>query len=200
MAIYHVTIEGVSALLQHRFDEEAESDEPVRGQHRAKKTPREKAEQAAYRNKAGNLYHPGSALARLLREAGASHKERGSRRSVKYIVPAAVIVVEDAIELHSAAGEPLRDYEVDSRPVVIPSTKGRIMSHRPRSDKWQMSFTLEVDEQLMDAELVHQLLEEGGRRLGIGDYRPEKGGPFGRFAILTWEKEGEAKPRRRART
>ena len=29
------------------------------------------------------------------------------------------------------------DAEVDSRPVVIPSTKGRIMRHRPKLETWQ---------------------------------------------------------------
>jgi hypothetical protein len=35
--------------------------------------------------------------------------------------------------------------------------------------------------------MIHQLFEEGGRRIGIGDFRPERGGPYGRFAIVSWE-------------
>lgn len=185
--IAHVAIEGVSPLLQHRFGEEAEQSEQTRAQHREELTPRDKAEQVAYRNPEGFLYLPGAAIARMLREAGGAHKERGSRRSIKYVIPAAVIVLEDTIRLLSPIRRGLKNYEVDSRPVTIPATKGRIMRHRPRLDKWACEFSLEIDTGLVSAQLVHQLLEEGGRRLGVGDFRPEKGGPFGRFAITKWE-------------
>lgn len=85
-----------------------------------------------------------------------------------------------------ADSSPITTFEIDSRPVVIPATKGRIMRHRPRLNAWGSEFFLEVDESLVDLTLVHECLSEGGARLGIGDFRPEKGGPFGRFQITSW--------------
>lgn len=189
MKIINVRIEGVAAMLQHRFSEDAEAEAPSRRVQPNRGTPREQAERVTYRNSADDsLYFPGAAIARLLREAGSAHKQRGSRKSVKYLVPAAVIVLDDAISLLDPADStPITDFEVDSRPVTIPATKGRIMRHRPRYDKWAAEFSLQCDETVLDLELIHQLLEEGGRQLGIGDFRPEKGGPFGRFAITKWE-------------
>ncbi len=187
MPIVNAEIRGLSPLLQHRFGEQAEMDEPTRAALIRHGTPREAAEQAAYRDQGGYCYFPGQAISRLLREAGNSHKLRGSRRAVKWVVPAAVIVPEDAVPILDEKGKRVNDFEVDSRPVTIPSTKGRVMRHRPRWDAWRARFTLEIDDEVLPVDLIHQLLEEGGRRIGIGDFRPEKGGPFGRFEVLAWE-------------
>lgn len=177
---------GTTPLLMHRFAEENSLEQSTRTVHIGRKDPRETAEKAAYRMSNGNLYLPGAAIARLLREAASAHKQRGSRKSLKYIMPAAVLVLEDQIPLRDSQGAPLRSFEIDSRPVVIPSTKGRIMCHRPRLNEWNIEFTLEVDEDTIDADFIHQLLTEGGRKLGVGDFRPEKGGSFGRFIVVSW--------------
>jgi hypothetical protein len=181
-----VTIEGIAAVLMHRFGEQAEVEKEARTVKLDNLLPAEAAERTAYRDEGGRLYMPGAAIARLLREAGSSHKQRGSRKSLKYIVPAAVIVPAEEIILHDPAGEPLTVIQVDSRPVTIPATKGRIMRHRARVEKWQATFDLEIDDTVLDAETIHQLLEEGGRRIGVLDYRPERGGPYGRFSIISW--------------
>jgi hypothetical protein len=83
--------------------------------------------------------------------------------------------------------EPAKDFEVDSRPVTIPATKGRIMRHRPRWDHWNATFPLTIDDDLLDPDMAHQLLQEAGVSYGIGDFRPEKRGPFGTFLVTQWE-------------
>lgn len=187
MKTVEATIEGLAAILMHRFGEQAEVEAEARAVKLDYATPADAAERTAYRNTDGSLYIPGAAIARLLREAGGGHKQRGTRKSLKYIVPAAVIVTDETVGLHDVAGEPLTEIEVDSRPVTIPATKGRIMRHRARVEKWRASFTLEIDETVLDAATIHQLLEEGGRRIGVLDYRPEKGGPYGRFGVVRWD-------------
>ena len=188
-----VKIEGIHGLLQHRFSEQAEVEgqEPTRTALGVKRgTPREEAEKVCYRDLEGNLYFPGSAISRLLREAGSNHKSKGSRKSIKYIVPSAVFVPEDAIPLlNPITLERLADFEVDTRPVVNPYTKGRVMRHRPRIDRWAMEFSLEIDDEVLPLDFMQQLLTEGGRRVGLGDYRPEKGGPFGRFRVISWDEK-----------
>lgn len=186
-----VTIVGVTPLLQHRFgDAEMEAlDDTTRSAIRIERgTPREEAEKVCYRDKEGYLFHPGAAIARLLREAGSAHKLKGTRKSVKFIVPSAVIVLDDAIPLtNGSPAKRLKTFEVDSRPVTIPATKGRVMRHRPRQDEWSATFRLRVNEKLLPAEFVHKLLVEGGEQLGIGDFRPEKGGPFGTFRVTEFK-------------
>jgi hypothetical protein len=84
---------------------------------------------------------------------------------------------------------PAQDFEVDSRPVTIPATKGRVMRHRPRFDDWGAKFSLKINDSLISTELVHQLLNEAGEQIGIGDFRPEKTGPFGTFRVVKFDEE-----------
>jgi hypothetical protein len=189
MRLVDVWIEGTASLLQHRFAEaaEAESRKGTRRVHLVEESPRIVAERAAYREPTGELYVPGAALARLLREAGGSHKQRGSRKSLRYVVPAGVLVVEDAVPLFAIdRTKRIAEFEVDARPVTIPATKGRIMRFRPRIDAWAAHFHLRVNEDVLSPPTVRQLLVEGGQQLGLGDYRPERGGPFGTFAVVAW--------------
>lgn len=185
-----VGIEGTSPLLSHRWSEDSEQsgEQAARNVMVKHGTPREQAEKVAYKTAKGEFYFPGASIARLLREAGSGHKLKGSRKSAKYVVPAAVIVMDDVVLLRNGDGKTLvKDYEVDSRPVVIPATKGRIMRHRPRFDKWSATFTLRVNEKLLPLDFVNQLVVEGGQQIGVGDFRPEKGGPFGTFNLVSWD-------------
>lgn len=193
MITVNVTIVGTTALLQHRFSENAEAAKQTRKVNIQERDPREEAETVSYRLPDGSLYFPGAAIGRLLREAGGSHKQRGSRKSLKYVIPAATLVMTDAIRLHAPDSEEvLNNFEVDSRPVQIPATKGRIMRHRPRLNGWAATFDIRIDETILSSETIHQLLSEGGQQIGIGDFRPEKGGPFGTFRVVKFQESKKA--------
>ena len=189
MKLIDVSIKGTTPLLQHRFTEQAEANSSTRKVLVSNGTPREQAEKAVYRNDQG-FYFPGAAISRLLREAGSNHKLRGTRKSAKYVIPAAVLVLVDGVQLLNGDGKsPAKDYEVDSRPVTIPATKGRIMRHRPRFDQWSANFTLRVNDSILPVDFIQQLLTEGGQQIGIGDFRPEKGGLFGTFNVIEWKEQ-----------
>ena len=187
------TIKGTMPMLLHRFSVNAEADVQAATRKNAaagaQNTPREEAERCVYRDPKDNcLCIPGAAIARLLRDAGGNHKIKGSRKNLKYLVPAAVRVPSEVLRLTNGDGEtPLKDYEVDSRPVTIPATKGRIMRHRGRVDCWSVVVNLLINETLIKPDMVHQLLTEGGEQIGLGDFRPERGGPFGVFQTIAWQ-------------
>jgi hypothetical protein len=189
MRLCEAWIEGTNGLIQNRFHEGSEASVAC-GPRRVQVTealPREIAVRAAYFDPTGNLCVPGAAIARLLREAGSGYKQANRRKSLKSIVPAAVVVLEDLVPLFAVdRTSRLREFEVDSRPVVIPATRGRVMRHRPRIDAWTARLTLRINESLIPPSAVRQLLSDGGVQLGIGDYRPERGGPFGTFSIVSW--------------
>lgn len=190
MKVFEVSIKGTTSLLQHRFGEaaEGESGAATRNVLVNRGTPREEAEKVCYRSPTGEFYFPGAAIGRLIREAGGGHKMKGTRKSAKYVVPAAVLVMTDAVTIRNGDGKtPIKSFEVDSRPVTIPATKGRIMRHRPRFDDWTATFSVRVNETLLPPDFVQQLLTEGGQQIGIGDYRPEKSGPFGTFNVTSWK-------------
>ena len=35
-----------------------------------------------------------------------------------------------------------------------------------------------------------QLVDDAGQKIGLGDYRPARKGPFGRFSVVSWVEEG----------
>jgi hypothetical protein len=185
-----VEIKGTTPILQHRFSDEAEVSvtKGTRNVSIKNELPRDQAERVCYRNRDGYLYQPSTQIFAMLKESGRDHKQKGSRRSLKYIVPSAIRMPDLEIPVLNAKGKKVKDFEVDSRPVTIPSTKGRIMRHRPRIDEWVLRFRLEIDEDVLDADIVHQLLSEGGKRCGIGDFRPQTFGQFGQFYITSWKK------------
>ena len=68
-------------------------------------------------------------------------------------------------------------------PVVVNGK--RIARTRARFDcPWSVVGVADVDEELVDREKLTAWLALGGRRIGLGDWRPEKqGGVFGRFDV-----------------
>lgn len=186
MKLINVEIRGTSPLLQHRFSEDAEQQKATRSVVQDRGTPREQATAVCYKNDRG-YYFPSSWIAGSIKEAGGNHKLRGSRKSAKYVVPAAIGVIESDIVINDADGKAVKNFEVDSRPVTIPATKGRVMRHRPRFDDWSARFTLRINDKILPEEFLQQLLTEAGETQGIGDYRPQKFGPFGCFRVTEWK-------------
>lgn len=190
MKTVNVTVQGTSPLLQHRFGEEAESEgsKASRQVTIVRGIPREEADKFVYRNKEGQFYMPGTWFFGALCAAGGNHKMKGSRKSARFVVPAAVRVNEIEIIIRNGDGmSPVQDFEVDSRPVTIPATKGKIMRHRPRFDCWSGQFSLTINDDILPEDFVHQLLNEAGMQQGVGDYRPERRGPFGTFRVVEWK-------------
>lgn len=187
MKTAQVLIIGTSPLLMDRFSTTPEKEQPTRRISATKLTPQEEAAAAVYRDAAGGIAFPGTAISRLLRDAGSNHKVKGTRRSVRFVVPAAVRVIGDLLPLTNGDGKtPLNAYGIDARSVVNKSTKGRMLRHRPKFEHWSIRFTLTVNESLLLPDIIKTLLVEGGEQIGIGSFRPEKGGSFGTFALAEW--------------
>ena len=185
--MFKITIKGESPLLCNRFtDEDAAKVEAgtsaikVAG---SKGTPRERAEKKLY----GSVEKPtipGPNIYRSIIDAGRFHKAGKEKVTTQKssLVPAGIWLTEIECELQSPG------WEVDSRPVVNPTTGGRMMTHRPRFDEWQLTFTLDVDEEMFDEKIVRRLIDDAGSRIGLGDYRPARKGPFGRFKVISWQR------------
>jgi hypothetical protein len=181
-----VEIRGTSPLLIHRFSETSEQGKPTRLIKCKNADPRQEAEQHAYKAPDGTYYFSAFAIPGTIGGAGANHKTTGSRKSLRWIVPSAIRMTTDTVTILNGDG-PATYFEVDSRPVNIPSTKGRIMRHRPRFDTWGARFELLVNDNLLSLDIVHQLLTEAGQSIGIGDFRPSCRGPFGCFRVTSFQ-------------
>lgn len=187
MTSVNVQIVGNTPLLIHRFGEDAEQAGPTRKTMVDRKDPRAEAEKAAYIAADGSYYFNAFSIPSAMGNAGANHKMRGTRKTLRFVVPSAVRMLTDSITINNGDGKPAKHFEVDARPVTIPATKGRIMRYRPRFDQWSAEFTFLVNDQLLSIEDAHKLLTEAGECIGIGDFRPEKRGPFGTFRVTKFE-------------
>ena len=66
-------------------------------------------------------------------------------------------------------------------PVVV---NKRILRTRARFDcPWSVVGIADVDPELVDKDKLTAWLATGGRRVGLGDWRPEKSGHYGRFDV-----------------
>jgi hypothetical protein len=167
-----VEIKGISPLLMHAFPMV-----PVEAIER--KDAQDQAELSAYRDPEGVLFIPAVCLQRALVNGATFSKGKG-RSSLQKNVAACVFVTPERLSLGA------KKFEIDSRPVVIAATKGRIIRHRPRLDAWAVKFTLEYDETLLDEKQMRRIVDDTGSRVGLLDFRPQKNGPFGRFMVTEW--------------
>lgn len=168
-------IKGVSPLMMHRFPME-----PIEALD--KKTPEEQAEIAAYRDEQNKLFIPVTALQRAIVTGALFSKGKG-RASLQREVTSSVQILGDRLYLN------VNTYRIDSRPVVVPATKGRIIRHRPIIDDWEVSFTVEYDDSRIEEKQLKKIFDDTGWKVGLLEFRPDKKGPYGRFMVVKWEKE-----------
>lgn len=187
-----VSIKGISPLLMNRFTE-ADEISVSKGSSKTAKpkkgTPREQAEPKAYKLEDGTLYIPGTNIFAAIIQGGTFFKLGKSKVTTQKssLIPAGVIMET----VNCSFGT--KDFEVDSRRVVIPSTGGAIMAHRPRLDEWETQFTLLTDDEMFDPDFIREIIDAAGSKVGVGDYRPQRKGPFGRFVVTKWTVEEDKK-------
>lgn len=186
MKTVEVRITGTTPLLIHRFSEDAEAGKATRRVVVDTRDPREEATKHAYIAPDGTYYFSAFSIPNCMASAGSNHKMKGSRKTLRFVVPSAIRMLNDTITILDDNG-PAQAFEVDSRPVTIPATKGRIMRHRPRWNTWHAEFQLVLNDDMLSIEDAHRLLSEGGESIGIGDFRPEKRGPFGCFRVVKFQ-------------
>jgi hypothetical protein len=158
------------------------------GKTKAIPTPEEEAERSTYRNEQGDFVFPVLGPRNALLVASKKYKVKGRRSSffedIAHIQPAHEFAV-----IYNGDGEPADKYEIDTRRAVI-QRNGVLRSRAKFPLPWSMTFELLYDEQLVsDPEIVRTILQDAGKRIGIGDYRPARWGWFGTFEVVEMEVE-----------
>lgn len=69
----------------------------------------------------------------------------------------------------------------DTRSVVV--QRARLMRCRPTFPEWSSVFEVVFDPAVIDRADILRIAATGGMLVGVGDYRPENGGDFGRFEV-----------------
>lgn len=181
-----VTIEGISPLLMHRFNDAAQMEATESTRTSAvgdRGTPREQAESVLYTDERGVVGLPQPVIFSNIIEGGKFFKAGKSKVTTlkTSMIPSCVFLRGVFYTITP------QDWEVDIRPVRIPSTGGRILRYRPRLDKWRLSYQLELDESILAPKLLREIVDAAGSRIGLCDFRPACKGPFGRFVVTEWD-------------
>lgn len=187
-AFIKVKIAGVTPLICNKFTDaaalKASSGSTVSTVgHRG--TPQEIAEGRLYLSaQDGKPCIPQPNLLRCLMDGGTFFKVGKSKVTTQKssLIPACVELREVEYPI-----EHKQPWKVDTRAVRIPSTGGRVLAHRPCFDDWALSFEVELDQSIMSAELLREILDASGKRIGLGDFRPNCKGPYGRFVVVSWK-------------
>ena len=177
MELYTYHIEGVSSLLMHSPKAMMEA-QPTGPATRRIPTPEEEAEKGAYRDEEGFLYLPSEAFrASIMHGAGG---RRIGKTAARTVLSGAVFTTAPRTHLvDPGSGEQLREYRVHVARVVV--QRNSILRARPEVERWGCVLELEVDLDFTSPWQVEELLNIAGRISGVGDFRPEKRGPHGRY-------------------
>ncbi len=148
-----------------------------------KGSAREQAEQKLYVNDNGDACIPQPNIFRCVIDGGTFFKAGKSKVTTlkSSLIPACLSVDGVMIPIRHSA-----PWSVDTRPVRIPSTGGRILAHRPMFEDWSLSFGMSLDETFIGVKLMREIVDAAGLRIGLGDFRPACKGPFGKFVVTQW--------------
>lgn len=188
---YRITVNGISPIIHHNgaagldtrsaVSREIAAIAAKRGGNRTEPDDdrlRElEAQRALWLDESGAPAIPATAI-RAAIEAGARKRKQGPQ------VRGGLMVVSTAFaydtEKYGTGVEELGRTTQYTVPVVVKNS--RILRTRAKFDTpWSCTFEVEVDDELIDQSQLLEWLNIAGRQIGLGDWRPEKSGMFGRF-------------------
>ena len=198
---YRIKVSGVSPIIHHNGAAGLDTRSPVsreiaaiaakRGGNRTAADDdrlRElEAQRSLWLDESGAPTIPATAI-RATIEGGARKRKQGP------LVRGGLMVLSTAFdydtEKYGTCIEELGRSTQFTVPVVV--QRSRILRTRAKFDpKWSCTFEVDVDDEMIDLSQLLEWLDIAGRQIGLGDWRPEKSGMFGRFAEPEIEKVEE---------
>jgi hypothetical protein len=173
-------IRGTSPLIQHAWSEK--SKKMMRDKHAGKKSknrdvrdPHQEGVEAAYYTEDGKYGIPAMAIKTALVDA--THKDLG--------FPQTAVRKAMFIECRDRGGIlPLICDEPEIREdMVRVGQKGTDLRYRPYFFQWAVDVVFHLDMGWMQLDDLVNLIERAGFGVGVGEWRPEKGGEYGRFEL-----------------
>ena len=175
----NVKIDGVTALLFNRF---------MSGQidSETKKRPGANKEldikDKLYKDGMGNVCVPSTWVIGSIIDASKNFKIVGKGKSTYSKLVGSSVNVNPELLIVTP-----QKWEAYSISAVNPMTRGRMMVSRPRMDKWSTTFRLSFNENDIPLEVMKEIVDYAGQYSGIGDWRPNKKGQFGKFIVTRFE-------------
>ncbi len=173
-----VSVKGITPLLMNRFRDTALEGKSKKVTGARTEMP---IEDKLYLYE-GKPHIPAIYFRNSLVEASKQFKITGKGKSTYSRLIGATIDITP--EFISIKPEKYDTYRVAA---VNPMTKGRMMISRPRFTEWEASFNIIINDDSVPVDVINEVLEQAGRYVGIGDWRPEKKGMHGKFMITSFQ-------------
>jgi hypothetical protein len=177
---YAFYIVGTAPMIQHAWSEKALRQLRMtaaerRKQEKVARNPEGEALAAMYRTADGQPGLPMLAFKAAL--IGAAHKDLGIEKTLvrKALFLPASEYSPGLIALLETSGFEIRE------DIVRVGNQQTDLRYRPQFNEWRVRVVVEVDADLLTMEDVVKLVDRAGFSVGIGEWRPEKGGEYGRF-------------------
>lgn len=176
-----VTIKGTTPILFNRF-----RDTAIEGKSKKRTGAMAETliEDKLYLDENKNILLPSVYLRNCISESAKQFKIVGKGKSTYSKLISSTVNVEPFM-INLKADK----YEIFRISAVNPMTKGRMMTERPKFNEWEATFELILNDEAVPFEVINEVLEHGGKYVGLGDWRPEKKGMFGKFIITSFKKE-----------
>ncbi len=189
--LYRIRIEGISPIIQHSASG-LDDLQPINQEIKAitsSRGSRTEAEDARLRQleTIASLWLDANEQPTIPAAAIRSNIEKAARkRREGPQVREGLVVTSTAFEYDNERyGDTLEELQKSAQftvPVVV--QRNRIMRTRAKFDlPWACVFEIDADDELVSESLLTEWLDIGGRRIGLGDWRPEKSGQYGRFEL-----------------
>lgn len=177
-SVFEVEIEGMSPLLQDKFPDErfSELELPSMIVHGRKPDP--DYAKSLFLDENGLICEPANHLEGAMAQAAGESKVKGSRmKTYRRGFKASVFVQPELIPHGNQCLEKLT--------TPIPNGKGgRTLKTYPKLESgWNLKFYIQVHDEQIQPSVVKEVLENAGKRFGIGAWRPR----HGRFHIVSWK-------------
>ena len=138
-------------------------------------------EDKLYKDGNGKIYIPSTYIRGALVEAGKSVKVQGKGKATySKLIGSTVSINPDGMIISPQTWIP---YTITA---VNPMTRGRMSVTRPKFDSWGIDFEIIATDDIPEDKLA-TILEEAGKFVGIGDWRPQKKGMFGKFIVTKFK-------------
>jgi len=185
------SIKGTSPLIMHAWSQKALAGiRDPQGRKKLPKTkrdPKAEGEAAAHVTADGKYGIPAGAIKKCL--INAAHKDYGIEKT---LVRKSVFVLckdeNNIIEIKS-------DEPVIREDIVRIGINQTDLRYRPEFRNWSAVITLEVDYEILNENDIINLAERAGFGVGLLEWRPEKGGDWGRFEV---DRDAEVKISKRS--
>lgn len=184
-----IRCEGVTPILFNRKTPEmlqALWDKSKAPKNAGRPLPREHAQKCLYTDEIGAPYLPGEMLMSALIAAGQQVRLDGRRQistAKSTVLPGFLTLLDARMPLTPG------DWEVDLRGGVNPNGGEAVCIVRPRFDRWGFETNVLVEDTEIDESKIRELFDKAGSSMGLGDFRPQRKGIFGKFRVVCWERQ-----------